>query len=287
LNFQVIFMNLILKTPSLALRTAGITLSIVVVCMALLGTYASTRLRASMERTTGEQQMSVVSFAALGIDLALAERMQALEVVADLVGPDLMADPIALQQVLQFHPVLSRLFSGGIFFANEQGVAIASMPRSLPRQGVSFLEQGYMVAALREGRATISPPMIGKVVPNRIFVMATPVRGVNGKILGALMGVTDLDKPNFLDSIGAQLYGKTGTFALLSRHPLAVISSSGKSLPERAANWAQASPGQYGDGREGSGRLRQRRGRGVNVLCKKHCLDRLASRSAIANRRGL
>ena len=246
-------MNLILKTPSLALRTAGITLSIVVVCMALLGTYASTRLRASMERTTGEQQMSVVSFAALGIDLALAERMQALEVVADLVGPDLMADPIALQQVLQFHPVLSRLFSGGIFFANSQGVAIASVPRSLPRQGVSFLEQGYMVAALREGRATISPPMIGKVVPNRIFVMATPVRGVNGKILGALMGVTDLDKPNFLDSIGAQLYGKTGTFALLSRHPLAVISSSGKSLPERAANWAQASPGQYGDGREGSG----------------------------------
>ena len=47
--------------PSLALRTAGITVSVVVACMALLGTYASTRLRASMERTTGEQQMSVVS----------------------------------------------------------------------------------------------------------------------------------------------------------------------------------------------------------------------------------
>ena len=239
--------------PSLALRTAGITVSIVVVCMALLGTYASKHLRSSMERTTGEQQMSVVSFAASGIDLALAERMQALEVVANLVDPALMADPVALQQFLEFRPVFARLFSGGVFFANEQGIGIASMPRTASPPGVGFLEQGYMVAALREGRASISPPMIGKVVPNRIIVMATPVRGANGKILGALMGVTDLDQPNFLDMIGAQRYGKTGTFTLLSRDPFAVISASGKALPANADVWTQATAQQYGDGHEGSG----------------------------------
>lgn len=246
-------MNLILKRPSLALRTTLITVSIVVLCMALLGTYASTRLRASMERTTGEQQMSVVSFAASGIDMALGERVQALAALAGLVGPALMADPVALQQFLVSRPGFARLFSGGAFFANSQGVAIASVPLSVPRQGVSFLEQGYMAAALREGRASISPPMIGKLVPNRIFVMATPVRGANGKILGAMVGVTDLDKPNFLDLISAQRYGKTGTFALVSRNPLAVLSSGDKALPARAGGWAQTSPGQYGDGREGSG----------------------------------
>ena len=239
--------------PSLALRTAGITMSVVVVCMALLGTYASTRLRASMERTTGEQQMSVVSFAASAIDLALAERMKALEGIADLLGPDLMADPVALQRFLEFRPVFTKLFSGGVFFANDQGVAIASMPPSVSRQGVSFLEHGYMVAALREGRASISPPMIGKVVPNRIVVMATPVRGANGKILGALMGVINLDKPNFLDLIGAQRYGKTGAFALLSRHPFAVITASNKALPANAGHWMQATAEQFGDGHEGSG----------------------------------
>ena len=246
-------MNLILKRPSLALRTTLITVSIVVLCMALLGTYASTRLRASMERTTGEQQMSVVSFAASGIDMALDQRVQALAGLAGLVGPALMADPVALQQYLVSHPGLLKLFSGGAFFANSQGVAIASVPLSLPRQGVSFLEQGYMAAALREGRASISPPMIGKLVPNRIFVMATPVRGANGKILGAMVGVTDLDKPNFLDLISAQRYGKTGTFALVSRNPLAVLSSGDKALPARAGDWTQTLPGQYGDGREGSG----------------------------------
>ena len=246
-------MNLILKRPSLALRTTLITVSIVVLCMALLGTYASTRLRASMERTTGEQQMSVVSFAASGIDMALGERVQALAALAGLVGPALMADPAALQQFLVSRPGFARLFSGGAFFANSQGVAIASVPLSVPRQGVSFLEQGYMAAALREGRASISPPMIGKLVPNRIFVMATPVRGANGKILGAMVGVTDLDKPNFLDLISAQRYGKTGTFALVSRNPLAVLSTGDKALPARAGDWTQTSPGQYGDGREGSG----------------------------------
>ena len=246
-------MSLTLKRPSLALRTALITLSIVVLCMALFGTYASTRLRASMERTTGEQQMSVVSFVASGIDQALDQRVQALEALAGLAGPALMTDPVALQQFLASRPGFIRLFSGGAFFANSQGVAIASVPLSVPRQGVSFLEQGYMQAALREGRATISPPMVGKLLPNRIFVMATPVRGANGKILGAIVGVTDLDKPNFLDMIGVQRYGKTGTFALVSRHPLTVISSGSKVLPEQAGNSASTSPEQYGDVREGSG----------------------------------
>ena len=64
-------MNLILTRPSLVLRTALITLSIVLICMAVLGTYAATRMRASMERTTGEQQMSLMSFVASGIDPAL------------------------------------------------------------------------------------------------------------------------------------------------------------------------------------------------------------------------
>jgi len=221
--------------------------------MALLGTYASTRLRASMERTTGEQQMSVVSFVAKGIDMALDQRVQALEAVAGLVGPALMADPVALQQFLASRPGFAKLFSGGAYIANSEGVAIASVPMSVHRQGASFLEQGYMAAALQEGRASISPPMIGKLVPNRIFVMATPVRGANGKILGAMVGVTDLDKPNFLDMIGAQRYGKTGTFALVSRNPLAVISFGDKTLPTHAGDWAATSPGQFGDGREGSG----------------------------------
>jgi len=253
-DYSVIPMKLSLfAQPWLVLRTAGIPVLVAVVCMALLGTYASTRLRTSMERTTGEQQMSAVSFAASGIDLALAERVQSLEMMADLVGPDLMADPVALQRFLEFRSVFTKLFSGGVFFANDQGVAIASMPPSVARQGLSFLEHGYMVAALREGRASISTPMIGKVVPHRIIVMATPVRGANGKILGALMGVTDLDQPNFLDLIGAQRYGKTGTFALLSLHPLAVITSGEVGLPATAGLWTQASAQQYGDGRDGSG----------------------------------
>ena len=246
-------MNLRLKTPSLALRTALIALSIVVVCMALLGTYASTRLRASMERTTGEQQLSVVSFAASGIDMALAQRAQTLEALAVLVDPGLMADPVALQQFLAIHPGLLNLFSGGAFIANSQGVAMASVPLSVHRLGASFMEQGYMAAVLREGRASVSPPMIGKLVPHRIFAMAAPVRGANGKILGALVGVTDLDKPNFLDMIGAQRYGKTGTFALVSRNPLSVLSSGDKTLPVHQGDWAKTWPGQYGDGREGSG----------------------------------
>ncbi len=243
----------VLKESSLAVKTALATLTIVVVCMALFGTYASSRLRTGMERTTSEQQFSTVSFAASSVDSALNERMHALTALADLARPTFMADPLALQHFVESRPGFVRLFNGGVFFANADGVAIASVPLSARRHGVSFSEHGYMVAALKEGRPTIGAPMIGKLVHNRIFVMAVPVKDAHGNVIGALMGVTDLDKPNFLDLIGAQPYGKTGGFVLICRYPFMVLSSRGKAHSMQKVNASPDFPGQYGGGREGSG----------------------------------
>ena len=246
-------MNLILTRPSLAVKTALVTSLIVVVCMALFGSYALTRLRAGIERSTSEQQFSAVSLAARTVESDIAERVQALAAVAGLVSPALMADASALQLFLDSRPGFGRLFNAGAFFANVDGVVLASVPRAPPRVGMSFHDHGYMRAALQEGRATISPPMMGTLLNNRVVVMATPVKSPNGRVIGALMGVIDLDKPNFLDAVGTQSYGKTGGFMLVCRYPFAVLSSANKVRSLPVAGETQPFVGQFGRGREGSG----------------------------------
>lgn len=246
-------MNLILTRPSLALRTALVTSLIVMVCMALFGSYALNRLRAGIERSTSEQQFSAVSLAARTVENDIDERVQSLAAVAGMISPTLLADASALQLFLDSRPGFGRLFNAGVFFANVDGVVLASVPKALPRVGVSFREHGYMRAALQEGRATISPPMMGKLVTNQIVVMATPVKSPNGRVIGALMGVIDLDKPNFLDTVGSQNYGKTGGFMLVCRYPFTVLSSANKARSPPVAGETQPLAGQFGRGREGSG----------------------------------
>jgi hypothetical protein len=62
-----------------------------------------------------------------------------------------------------------------------------------------------------EDKASIGQPFVGKVVHALVFVMAAPIRDPQGKVIGALAGVTDLGKPNFPDIIAENRYGKTAS----------------------------------------------------------------------------
>jgi hypothetical protein len=261
-----------LKPLSLAARTALVTLTVVMVCLALFGLVVANNLRNSLQRTTGEQQLAAVSFAAAAIESGLQERAQALSDVAGLMDPALMTDGVALQHFLESRMVLPTLFNGGAFFANPQGVAIASLPDRTLRLGISYIDRDYMVAALREGRQVISPPLNGKALKDQVFVIAVPVRAANGSVIGAFVGVTDLDKPNFLDAIGRQLYGKTGGFILVCRHPFEILSSWNDAQPLRATVSANTLPGQFGGGREGSAIHLD--GAGIEVLSSVKSIER-------------
>ena len=217
--------------------------------------YASQRLRYDMERQLGEQQFSAVSLLAEGINEELSERISALEIVAAGITPALLGDAKAMQEFLELRPVFLHLFNGGAFVTGRDGVAKASLPRSLERIGVSYLDRDFMVAALKEGKASIGRPVLGRQLRLPVVVMATPIRDAQGQVIGVLAGVTNLGMANFLDKVMNRTYGNTGSYLLNAPQYRLIVTATDKkrTLQTHPATGTNIMLDRYLQGYEGYG----------------------------------
>jgi PAS domain S-box-containing protein len=246
--------SLRLARHSIKTRITLATLTIFVIGLWSLTFYVSRMLRADMERVSGQQQSTTVSFIAADLNDEFNDRLKALETVAVEAGPAMRGNPANLQGFIERRPVFQLLFNAGTFVTGLDGRAIASLPISLGRVGVSYSDRDFIVAALNEGKPTIGKPVMGKQLNSPIFVMAVPIRDTEGRVIGALAGVTDLGKPNFLDKVANNQYGKTGGYVLVARQSRLVVTATDKSrimepLPATGTNvWVD----RFAQGYEGS-----------------------------------
>ena len=201
---------------SLRTRATVFTLAVFVLGIWILTLYATRLLRADMERMLGTQQFQAVSVMADDIDRALDERVQALQVVAKQITPATLDNVSALQVMLEQRPVLPVLFNGGVWVAGADGVALADVPLSAGRIGVSYKSMEPVAAALRDGKPVISRPLLGKKRKLPLVSVVVPLLDAQGRVIGVLTGVTDLDKPNFLDKIAQSRYGQAGGYLLMA-----------------------------------------------------------------------
>ena len=223
-------MNLnIFQRGSLKTRVTLFTLAIFLISIWTLVFYGRGILRETVQGLLGEQQVSTASFIAAGVNQELDGRLRALETIAQAITPALLGNTTALQTDLERRPIFQRLFNGGTFATRLDGVATASFPLSVERLGVNFMDRDYIAAALREGKAVIGRPVLGKRSSAPIVGMAVPIRDAQGKVIGALAGVTDLSKPNFLDKIAGHSYGKTGGYLLVAPQYRLVVTATDKS----------------------------------------------------------
>lgn len=211
---------------SIKTRVTIFTLAIFVLGIWSLAFYASQMLRSDMQRLLGEQQLSTASFVASSVNEALEERLSALGTVAAGVTPAMLGDPAALQSFLEQRQTFQTLFNGGTFITRLDGTARASFPISAERIDANYIDRDYIAAAISDGRAAIGRPVMGKMLQAPVFGMAAPIRNAQGTVIGALAGVTNLDRPNFLEKITKVSYGKTGAYLLAApQHNLFVTSS--------------------------------------------------------------
>ncbi len=220
-------MNLhFLQWRSLKTRVTLFTLAIFLIGIWSLAFYADRILRKNMEHVLGEQQFSTASFAAAVVNQNLNDRLGALERAAGRVTPAILANTAALQAFLEDRQTLQGLFNAGIVAMAPDSTVIADVPLSAGRLGANYKDRDYIVAALREGKSTIGKPIVGKILGAPLFAMIVPIHDAKGRTIGALMGVTDLGKPNFLEELTEGRYGKTGGFMVIApRHQLIVTSS--------------------------------------------------------------
>ena len=201
---------------SLKTRVTLVSLSIFVISLWTLSIYASRMLQADMQRSFGEQQMQAVSVLATQINVELNDRQEWLGQVALQIDADMMGKPAALQTYLEQRMVLRLMFNGGAWVAGLDGIAIADVPLPAQRLGVNYLSVDFIATVLKDGKAIISSPTIGKKRLAPVVAIAVPIRDKQGRVIGVLSGVTDLGNPNFMDKITQGQYGKTGGYLLVA-----------------------------------------------------------------------
>lgn len=230
------------RTPSqvsLKTRITLVTLAVFLLSIWTLTYLASRMLREDMVRQLGNQQRSTVTLLAAQVEQELSTRMGALKGFASTIGREALGNRAALQAYLEHNEAIPLLFNGGAYITSSEGTATASIPHAAGRVGLNFIEQSHVASALKEGEATVGSPRIGTALKRPVFGIATPILDPQGRIVGALVGVTDLSKPNFLNAIVTNHYDKTGGYLVVSsmRERLVVTSSDSRRImqpyPER------------------------------------------------------
>ena len=247
-------------------------LLILLVSLWSLSYYASHMLRQDMERLLGEQQLATASLMASEINQDLEERFKALATLAELAAPIFPGHPAVLQTFLERHPVTQLLFNGGLIAHGLNGAAIADAPQvaGAGRIGVNYRDMDHVAAALKEGKSTIGRPVMGRTLKMPVIGMSVPVRNTQGQVIGALTGVVNLGKPNFLDHISQSSYGKTGSYQLIAPQHGMIVTASDKRIVMESLSAPGAIPlfDRFRQGDEGSGITTNPRGVEILVSAK-------------------
>ena len=216
-----------LARHSLKTRITLSTLTIFVIGIWMLTFYTSRMLREDIERLLGEQQFSTASFIASQVDDEMRLRLLALEeYTTKRMDPSMLGDSAAMQTRLATSPTIQSMFNAGVFVTGLDGTAIASVPISYGRVGINYSDRDYIITPTKEGKSAIGKPRIGVAVKAPIFAMSAPIRDAKGKVIGVLVGVTDLTKSNFLDKVTKGGYGKTGGYMLIAPKDRLIVTAS-------------------------------------------------------------
>jgi PAS domain S-box-containing protein len=141
----------------------------------------------------------------------------------------MVRDPALAQAFLAQRPRLPDLFNGGALIVNEEGTAVAEVRPSAGRIGLNFAEVDVVASVLGQGRAVIGRPVIGGRLTTPVFGMAAPIRDPAGKVIGGLLGLTDVSKPNFLDRLAGGRHGRSGYFLVEEPQGRLTITGTDKS----------------------------------------------------------
>lgn len=215
---------------SLKTRLTLFTLAIVLLGFWSLAFYSNRILREDMQAQLSDQQYSTVSLLAAEIKHEIDDRFAALGMVAASISPAVMGDAAALQRLLEQRPMFGNLFNGGVLALGTDGTAIAEIPARTERIGTNYLDVDTISAALRDGESIVGRPLMGKKLKAPVFGMTVPIRDAQGRVIGALSGVTRLGAPNFLDRIMGGRYGKSGGYMLVSKQHRLIVTSTDKRM---------------------------------------------------------
>ena len=218
-----------LSRNSLKTRVTIFTLLISLISIWSLSFYTSRIVQENMLQVVGEQQSSTLKLVATSVNHELRDRMDALEKVAAGINPALLRNPAALQANLDQRPIFQELFNAGVIVTGLDGVALASEPATAQRRGLSYLHHDYVTRALTQSKSMIGRVAMDPQLAAPVLGMAAPIRDTQGKVIGAVAGLTNLVAANFLEDLVGNRYGKSGAYVLLAPEDRVIVAANDKS----------------------------------------------------------
>jgi PAS domain S-box-containing protein len=207
--------------------TLGI-LAIFIVGIWALSYYITEVFQEDMQNLLADQQVSAVTLVASEINHEMSDRVQALEKIASSIGQPQLNNPNALQIQLEQRPIFLDMFNSGVIVVGQDGTTLADAPPVEGRRGTNYASNVATHRALEEGKTVIGRPVVGRVLRQPLFNINVPIRDDHGKVIGALIGVINLAKPNFLDRLSGHRYGKSGGYLIIAPQHNLIVTATDK-----------------------------------------------------------
>lgn len=214
---------------SLKARITLLTLGIALLSFLLMLLLSGQLIRRDVKELLATQQLSMASLVASDLDEALALRLKLLGDLAEKISAIPLGDGVAIQTMLEQHPVLQNLFNNGVFVVDASGRINAYLPLNPQRIGLRVADRDYFKSVMATGKPLISAPMLGKSSQHPVVVMAAGIRNAQGQVVGLLAGSIDLALPNFLDRITGDRFGKSGQTFVVAPQNRTIVATSDKS----------------------------------------------------------
>ncbi len=171
-----------------------------------------------------DAQRALVRATAADLDEKIELRRDAILTIAPLLSK--MAPKTVSEEDAFFEPrpVLRKMFDS-VHIVDTTGRAMFSLPHEAAFPDTGTTEKSYFKALLAGAPMVISSPYRAADGGEPFLLFGAPLHAADGKIVGALLCVLNLDHANFLGHLSEIRIGQEGYFALLERtdHPLFVM----------------------------------------------------------------
>ena len=186
----------------------------------LIGTLAryfilSQFLREDLDKVVASQQQALASYVARDVDSKIVERRDLLQRRAVSLPRQLLGQPRQLRAWLQERHELHPLFNQGLLLVEPRGAILADFPERPLQARINLAEREYVQVALA-GETSLGRPAPDWLDREPVLPMAAPVRDEQGRVQAALVGLTPLATPGFLNLLLQSRIGRSGGFLLIS-----------------------------------------------------------------------
>ena len=196
------------------ITTISLFIALVLLVIAV-GTYAY--FRETTQKLIFDQQFSMLSNLAKGLDDNIVSAHNALINVAKVAPPDIVANPQATQKWLENRTGIRTIFSHSLIILDNTGTLIASVPAQSELYGKSFAEREYFTHSLSSQKPYISAPFITAANGRLTIMMTSILYAEDGSIKGLLCGAVDLlDDAGLFGTVKTTQMGSSGYLYLFA-----------------------------------------------------------------------